>query len=54
MAGAPQPTAADLDALWRQLGVSAEGEGVRLLDDAPLAAVRKAITANDSNRGSPT
>jgi hypothetical protein len=40
----PQPGADELEALWRQLGVQAEGEGVRLDERAPLAAVRRAIT----------
>lgn len=35
--------APDLVALWRQLGVTADGETVRLTDDAPLAQVRHAI-----------
>jgi GNAT superfamily N-acetyltransferase len=34
-------TAVDLAALWRDLGV----DGDRLHDDAPLAAVRRAILA---------
>jgi hypothetical protein len=35
------PTVIDLAALWRDLGV----ESARLRDDAPLAAVRRAILA---------
>ena len=35
--------APDLVALWRELGVVAEGDTVRLTDAAPLAAVRHAI-----------
>ncbi|MFO1217792.1 MAG: hypothetical protein U1E89_05335 [Burkholderiaceae bacterium] len=34
-----RPARVDLDALWRELGVGADG----LRDDAPLAAVRRAI-----------
>lgn len=35
----------DLDHLWGQLGVrKAEGGGVRLVDTAPLASIRRAIT----------
>lgn len=34
----------DLDALWSQLGVHAEGDEVKLADTAPLAAIRRAIT----------
>jgi len=37
------PMAPDLMALWRQLGVEPDGDGVRLTDDAPLAPVRHAI-----------
>jgi hypothetical protein len=36
-----QPAPADLAALWRELGV----DGATLRDDAPLAAVRRAIFA---------
>ncbi len=37
----------DLEALWRELGVvPAAGGAVTLRDDAPLAAVRRAITAS--------
>jgi hypothetical protein len=39
--------APDLTALWRSLGVEADGDSVRLTDSAPLAGVRHAImTAN--------
>jgi hypothetical protein len=37
------PVTPDLMALWQQLGVQADGAGVRLDDRAPLAAVRRAI-----------
>ncbi len=37
------PVTPDLTALWRQLGVIADGHSVRLIDDAPLAEVRHAI-----------
>ena len=36
-------TTPDLMALWRQLGVVPEGNTVRLIEDAPLAPVRRAI-----------
>lgn len=36
--------AVDLPALFRDLGVVVEGRDVRLVDDAPLASVRRAIT----------
>jgi hypothetical protein len=42
MKDAPVPV--DLDALWRELGVSAKGGEIFFHDDAPLAAVRRAIT----------
>jgi len=38
-----KPVSPDLDALWKQLGIRERGDGVELLDDAPLAATRKAI-----------
>lgn len=44
MGNTPTPGAAELEALWRQLGVQADGDSVRFDDSAPLAAVRKAIT----------
>ena len=37
------PVTPDLMALWRELGVVPEGGSVRLVDDAPLAPVRRAI-----------
>jgi hypothetical protein len=42
MKDAPAPV--DLAALWRQLGVSARGGEVTFSDEAPLAALRRAIT----------
>jgi len=44
---APMPASGDLDTLWQRLGVSPDGDGVRLDDSAPLAAVRRAITARE-------
>lgn len=35
----------ELERLWRDLGIQPAGEGVVLRDDAPLAAIRQAITA---------
>ena len=35
----------DLDALWRDLGVKLTADGVQFNDKAPLAALRRAITA---------
>ena len=39
------PMDVDLDALWQQLGVRIEGRTVSYDDTAPLAAIRRAITA---------
>jgi hypothetical protein len=41
MKAAPHPV--DLDQLWKQLGIERRGSTVVFHDDAPLAAVRKAI-----------
>jgi hypothetical protein len=40
-----EPYAPDLDALWRDLGVSMQGGRVSFDDSAPLAPIRRAITA---------
>ena len=42
--------APDLPALWRELGVVADGDAVRLTDDAPLADVRHAIMTGTQPR----
>ena len=42
---ANQPTPVDLDALWRRLGIAARGDLVVFDETAPLAAIRRAITA---------
>ena len=42
MRAAPEPQ--DLDALWRDLGIVGSGGSVRFDDNAPLAAIRRAIT----------
>jgi hypothetical protein len=39
------PMNVDLDSLWIQLGVSVENGSAQFHDEAPLAAIRKAITA---------
>ena len=41
-----KPVEVDLGKLWRELGVRKNGDSVVFDDKAPLAAVRKAITAN--------
>ena len=43
-----RPVDVDLDDLWVKLGVRQEGREVRFDDEAPLAAVRRAITARSS------
>ena len=40
-----QPMSPDMDDLWKQLGIRVRGDGVEFVDDAPLAATRKAIMA---------
>jgi hypothetical protein len=40
-----KPMSPDMDELWKQLGILVRGEGVEFVDDAPLAATRKAIMA---------
>jgi predicted metalloprotease with PDZ domain len=42
------PMKVDLDDLWRRLGVVADGRDVRFDDRAPLAAVRRSITARST------
>jgi hypothetical protein len=44
------PYSPDLATLWRELGVVADGDGVRLTDDAPLAPVRHAIMKRSEPR----
>ncbi len=43
-----QPMKVDLADLWKQLGIESDGKTVRLIDDAPLAAVRRAITSPEA------
>jgi hypothetical protein len=45
----PKPVTPDLTALWRDLGLKAQGESFEFDDTAPLADIRKAITAARSN-----
>jgi hypothetical protein len=40
-----KPVQVDLSAMWKQLGIEASGATVILHDDAPLAAIRRAIEA---------
>lgn len=44
------PVDVDLPDLWRRLGVKMEGESVSFDDSAPLAAIRRAITAKPAAR----
>jgi len=44
------PIYVDLPALWAQLGIAASQNTVRFDSNAPLAAVRAAITENPSLR----
>jgi hypothetical protein len=39
-----RPYQVDLPAIWKELGVEREGDTVRFIDSAPLAAIRRAIT----------
>jgi predicted metalloprotease with PDZ domain len=43
------PMRVDLDDLWRRLGVVADGREVRFDDRAPLAALRRSITARPAS-----
>ena len=45
-----QPVAVDLAAMWKELGIQGEGKALHLTDTAPLAAVRRAITHDESER----
>lgn len=49
----PRPMRPDLDALWRRLGVTQAARGPVLDDSAPLAELRRAITAAPPARSSP-
>jgi len=41
----PKPVTPDLAGLWRDLGLKSQGESLEFDDTAPLAAIRKAVTA---------
>jgi hypothetical protein len=45
-----RPMDVDLAALWRQLGIESDGKTVHLIEDAPLAAIRRSITSPDANQ----
>jgi hypothetical protein len=44
------PVQVDLDSMWKELGIALDGKSVRLVEGAPLAAVRRAITAPHSKQ----
>jgi hypothetical protein len=49
------PVDVDLPSMWKQLGIEIDGKTMRLIEDAPLAAIRRAITTADSSKsGAPT
>lgn len=43
-----EPVPTDLEALWQRLGIERVGRSVRFVEDAPDAAIRRAITAPES------
>jgi hypothetical protein len=43
-----QPMPVDLSAMWKQLGIDSDGKAVHLNDNAPLAAIRRAITSPET------
>jgi hypothetical protein len=45
-----KPARVDLAAMWKDLGIAAEGKSVRVTEDAPLAGVRMAITAPEASK----
>lgn len=51
-----RPVDVDLPAMWKQLGIAPDGKSVRFIEDAPLAAIRRAITERRASAaaGGPT
>jgi hypothetical protein len=47
-----KPVSVDLQEKWKQLGIEWDGSAVHLRDDAPEAAIRRAITGTSSQAGS--
>ncbi|HKC01225.1 MAG TPA: hypothetical protein VKD23_20745 [Terriglobales bacterium] len=45
-----KPVGVDLASMWKELGIAPDGRSVRLAEDAPLAAVRRAITAPGTSK----
>lgn len=46
-----EPVDVDLASMWKELGITADGKSVRVAEDAPLAAVRRAITEPNALKG---
>ena len=46
-----RPVDVDLAAMWKQLGIAPDGKKVRFIEDAPLAAIRRAITERRASAG---
>jgi hypothetical protein len=45
-----QPMDVDLGTLWKRLGIESDGKSVRLIEDAPLAAIRRSITSPEPSK----
>ena len=45
-----KPVTTSLDPIWQQLGVKLENDAIHFEDDAPEAAIRRAITARAASR----
>jgi hypothetical protein len=45
-----KPVTVDLGSLWRQLGIKREGKTLAFDESAPLAKLRSAITASQSDK----
>jgi hypothetical protein len=43
-----RPMEVDLSKMWKQLGIESDGKTAHLNDDAPLAAIRRAITSPET------
>lgn len=48
-----KPVEVDLAAMWKKLGVEADGTSVRLDDAAPMASIRRAIVVGSATRKPP-
>jgi hypothetical protein len=48
-----QPMEVDLSETWKQLGIQREGKTIHLIEDAPLAAIRRSITSTDTSKTPP-